>query len=540
MSPEPEAQQLDDRSRDGAAPEATRAREAKRVGRDAGAFMVGDLTDRALGFGFLIVATKLYGLETYGAYVAALSLFQIVRALVSFGLGKSLVRDVAAALAVEDAGRLRGSIQLGFLLSLPLAIVCGGLLMFGAGQFVALVVPDKPEVVEPIRVFGLLTPLFAFNFVLLQSLYGLGRIRDMVVANNFVEPTTRLAALAALFATGMPGYYAIPGAYAVALAASTAYVLAVAVRRVWPMIRSVPAVMRVKETLAFTIPLALNDLATRSFKGFNVGLLAVFRTTSEVGIFDIAFKLAAAAYFFSGSLIGAFRPRIAALLARGENDLLSSETRVYTRWILTFALLPFGLMIAFPADVLGILEPQFVPAAPTLRILCIAMLVGQAAGPLMSLLVMSGRSRQSVYCLVLAGSCYAAIALQTVPRLGTVGAALSGLVTISLFVPIVSFYVQRQLAIRIYGRRLAKPVAAALVAVAVAYAVSLALPIVAPEEGRHLVRVVRGIVICGVYAGIYVGILVKLGIEPEERAVLAGAGGKFGRVARRLARFVRR
>ena len=49
----------------------------------------------------------------------------------------------------------------------------------------------------------------------------------------------------------------------------------------------------------------------------------------------------------------------------------------------------------------------------------------------------------------------------------------------------------------------------------------------------------RGIVICGVYAGIYVGLLVKLGIEPEERAVLAGAGGKFGRVAKRLARFVR-
>jgi O-antigen/teichoic acid export membrane protein len=514
-------------------------REAKRVGRDAGILMVGDLFDRGLGFGFLILATKLYGLETYGAYVAALSLFQIVRAIVSVGLGKSLVRDVAAALAVDDAGRLRGSIQLGFLLSLPLAIVCGTALMFGAQAIVAAVLPDKTAIVEPIRVFGLLTPLFAFNFVLLQTLYGLGRIRDMVAANNFVEPVTRLGALGALFAMGMPGTYAIPGAYAVALAVSSVYALAVAVRKVWPTIAGVKAVMRVRETLAFTVPIALNDLATRSFKGFNVGLLTVFRSTRDVGIFDVAFKLAAVAYFFSGSLIGAFRPRIAALLARGENDVLAAETRVYTRWILTFALLPFGLMIAFPADILGILEPQFVPAAPTLRILCIAMLVGQAAGPLMSLLVMSGRSRQSVYCLVLAGSLYAVLALQTVPRLGTVGAALSGLVTIALFVPTVSFYVQRQLKIRIYGWRLAKPIAAALVAAAVAFAVSLALPAVEPEVERHLLRIARGTAICGVYAATYVGILLKLGIEPEERAVLAGAGGKFGRITKKLARFVR-
>ena len=79
------------------APGARRAKSAVRVGRDTGVLMAGDLFDRALGFMFLIVATKIYGLEIYGAYLIALGVFQIVRAIVSFGLGRSLVRDAAAA-----------------------------------------------------------------------------------------------------------------------------------------------------------------------------------------------------------------------------------------------------------------------------------------------------------------------------------------------------------------------------------------------------------------------------------------------------------
>lgn len=517
-----------------------KARAAARVGLDTGVLMAGDLFDRGLGFAFLIVATKIYGLEIYGAYLIALGVFQIVRAIVSFGLGRSLVRDAAAAVAIEDTARLKGAIKLGFVMSLSLAIVCGSVLLLGTGEFVSRFLPTQTSIIEPIRVFGLLTPIFSFNFVLLQALYGMGRIRDMVFANNIVEPLSRLIALLALFGAGVSGYYAIPAAYAIALIISSMYALSVFVRQVWPKIAGVKAQMRVRETLAFVIPLTLNDLATKSFRAFNIGVFAVYRTTIDVSIFNVALKLTGVAYFFSGSLMGAFRPRIAALIAKGELDVLSAETRVYTRWILTFALIPYGIMITFPADVLGVLGSQFVPAAPTLRILCIALLIGQAAGPLMSLLVMSGRARQSVYCLLVAASCYTLLALQAVPAYGTVGAALSGLVTILLFVPIVSTYVQRTLKIRLYGRRMLKPLVAMAAALAVGYGVSIALPEVSPDDGRHLLHVVRTLFVVMVVVGGYTALLVKLGIEPEERAVLEQAAGPLMKIRRKVRKLLAR
>jgi O-antigen/teichoic acid export membrane protein len=523
----------------GPAPGEAGARAATRIGRDAGVLMAGDLVDRGLGFVFLVTATKLFGLELYGAYLVALGLFQVVRTIVSFGLGRSLVRDTAAAVAVEDAGRLKGAIQLAFLISLPLSVVCGAVLAFGSAEVVATFLPTQPKVAEPMKVFGALTPLFSFNFVLLQSLYGMGRIRDMVVANNVVEPTTRLVAVVSLFGAGVSGYYAIPGAYAIALVVSSAFAFAVFLKNVWPSIAGVPAAMRVKETLAFATPLALNDLATRSLRAFNIGVFAVYRTAAEVSIFNVALKLTGVAFFFSGSLMGAFRPRIAALLARDETETLSAETRVYTRWILTFALLPYGLMIAFPSDVLGVLGPQFLPAATTLRILCVALLIGQGAGPIMTLLVMSGRSRQSVYFLASAATIYTALALQVVPRYGTVGGAMCGLATILVIAPVVTTYVQRRLRIRLYGRRMLKPIFAIAVALAAGFAVSLLLPGVDPDQARHVVRIGRAAAIAVVVVVVYLAMLVRLGIEPEERAVLAHAVGPLSKIRRKLAKLVR-
>lgn len=516
-----------------------RVNAATRVGKDTGLLMLGDLFDRGLGFLFLVSATKAYGLEVYGAYLLALSAFQVVRTVVSFGLGRSLVRDAAAANAVEDVGRLKGAMALGFMLSLPLAIVFGSALVFGAGGVVSYWLPDKSKVVEPLRVFGMLTPLFSINFVLLQSLYGLGKIRDMVVANNVVEPATRLVALGALFLAGVSGAYAIPGAYACALVVSSLFAIFVFARDVWPSLRGVKATFRVKETLAFIIPITLNDLATRSFKAFNVTVVGVFRTATEVSILNVALKMTGVAFLFSGALMGAFRPRIAALLAQGRNDLLSAETRVYTRWILSFAILPYGLMIAFPADMLGLLGPQFVAAATTLRILCVGLLIGQSAGPLMALLVMSGRSKQSVYFLASAATLYTILALNLVPRYGSTGAAVSGLTTILLFAPVITTYVQRTLKIRLYGRRMLKPLFAAAVAFGTGALVALALPSVATEQAGHLERIARTVPIVLVVAAVYAGTLWKLGIEAEERAVLAPVFAPLAKIRRKLGKLIK-
>jgi O-antigen/teichoic acid export membrane protein len=489
--------------------------------------MAGDLVDRALGFVFLLTATKMYGLEQYGYYLLALAVFQLVRVVVSFGLGRSLVRDAAAGAAVDDLARVKGAIQLGLTISLSLALVIGAGLMFGAGPLVTVLFPKQPEVVAPLRVFGLLTPLFAVNFILLQAFYGLERIRLMVVANNFVEPVTRLVALLALYAAGVSGFVAMPYAYLVALVVSSLFAVVAFRRQVWPLLAGVEPALRVRETVAFAVPVTLNDLATRGFRSFNTYVFALFRSSAEISLFNIAFRLTAVVFFFSGSLTAAFRPRIARLLAQGNRDELARETRLYNRWILTFALLPYGLLIFFPEPILRVVGPQFTPAARAISIFCCGLLIGQAAGPLAALLTMSGRSKPAFYFVGLAASSYTILSLYAIPAYGMEGAAAAAALTITAFVPVVSAYVQRALGIRIYGPRVWKPLAAGAAALAAAYGVSLAVP---------AVRFLDAALICGAAAGVYTSLLVAFGVEQEERALLADLLKPLAKLKRRLSR----
>ena len=145
--------------------------------------MVGDVLDRVLGLAFLLAATSLYGVAAYGTYVVGLTVFQLVRTVVGFGLGRSLLKDAAAGTAIGDLERVKGAIAFGFAVSITVGLVAAAILVFGAGSIVATAFPGQQHLASTLRVFGVLTPLYAVNFVLLQSFYGVGRVRDMVVAN---------------------------------------------------------------------------------------------------------------------------------------------------------------------------------------------------------------------------------------------------------------------------------------------------------------------------------------------------------------------
>jgi O-antigen/teichoic acid export membrane protein len=502
----------------------------KAVVRDAGLLMVGDVFDRGLGFAFLLAATKLYGLEIYGTYQLALAAFQVVRTVVSFGLGRSIVRDTAAAAASDDMGRVKGAIAVGLGISCTLAVALGAALVFLAPDVIARFYPTHPEVIAPLRVFGYLTPLFAINFIFLQAFYGLDRIRTMVVANNVVEPITRLATLVGLFAAGVLGLRALPWSYLVALVVSSVFAITVFAREFWPRLAGAHAVYRLRETLAFTIPVTLNDLASRSFRSFIVFLLAPFLTSAELGIFGVALKLTGVVFFFSGSLTAAFRPRISRLIAQQRMHALELETRAYNRWILTFALLPYGLLILFPEPILGVLGSQYLPVAGPLRVFCVGLLVAQASGPLMALLLMSGRSRAPLVFLVIAGTLFAGLALWVTPKHGVMGASIAAAATMFTFVPILSAYTQLALGIRIYGRATWKPIAAGIVAFAVGYAVSL----VTPE-----VRFLDAFLIGGSTTLVYVVALVRLGAEPDERALLVELLGPLAKVGKKVKKLLR-
>ncbi|HQR40440.1 MAG TPA: polysaccharide biosynthesis C-terminal domain-containing protein [Blastocatellia bacterium] len=188
------------------------------------------------------------------------------------------------------------------------------------------------------------------------------------------------------------------------------------------------------------------------------------------------------------------------------------------------AILPLGLLILIPAPILGVMSDAFAGAATAVRILSCGLLVAQAAGPLVALLLMSGRSRQVLGIIVGGASLYTLASLYAIPTYGIDGAAAAATGTVLLVVPVLSVHVQRTLGVRIYAWALWKPVAAA----GIAYSAALLLSVACGTVGLGSV-----VLVGSVATMVYVGALVAFGAEHDDRAVLSMMRKAAQRLCRR-------
>jgi O-antigen/teichoic acid export membrane protein len=117
-------------------------------------------------------------------------------------------------------------------------------------------------------------------------------------------------------------------------------------------------------------------------------------------------------------------PKISEYLALGEEGRAQTIYRTTTAW-LTLVSWPIYLMaLLFAPLLLGIFGPGYQRGAAAAAILCAAMLVATACGPVDSMLLMGGRSGLSLMNTGLALATNVGLDLLLVPSMGVTGAAL--------------------------------------------------------------------------------------------------------------------
>src|SRR5690606_15198992 len=119
------------------------------------------------------------------------------------------------------------------------------------------------------------------------------------------------------------------------------------------------------------------------------------------------------------------QPQLSELLARDDLDGAGRAFQTATAWIMALAW-PAYLTFAVIAPVaIGVFGDGHGEGATTVALLSLTMLVATAAGPVDSLLLMSGRSGASLANNVAALVLNVVLNLALIPSLGITGAALA-------------------------------------------------------------------------------------------------------------------
>ena len=417
--------------------ETQKDRREMRRGSSAAGFL--RLVGFALSYGVYMLIARLYGSEGLGILSVALGLASLLLIPVLLGMPTGLLRWFSEENSQTRRRQIWRKVRLLILATSSVA----GLLLVLLAPWLAHVVYEDPRLEFAISAFGFTLPFSAFWPLQIAGLAGLKRPGLSQLLENVILGLAGLIALGLLwFFIG--SWLQVPVLAHLASVITCVLVGGVLMRSSLRPCDSEQPAPPIADMLRITFPIMLSIGMLTIMAWSDTVILGAFTEVKTVGIYRLAFKIAA---FTSIGLLAVNKiaaPQISHRYSQGDHVALRNVVRhaVNIVFAVTLPLLLLCLMV--PDFLLGIFEEEFEAGTAELRILALGFFVNAACGPVALLLNMTGRETQlrDVVCIVLGLNL--ALNFVLIPPFGSVGAAIATAASTSAWNLLAAWRVRRE------------------------------------------------------------------------------------------------
>lgn len=387
------------------------------------------------GFALAVVVANLVAVSQAGTFFTVITLFVLAEATCVLGSDTGMGRF---ALRLERHGRpgdRRLLLRTAFVPPMVLAILVGLGLLISAPVVVRSLGVDEAATTA-VRLLGVGLPVAVLCQLSLASTRAYGLIRPTALTDNLLrtggQPVTVTGAaylgagMTALVAAWLVPYLAA-AALAVVLLRSALAQRPEADRGAGPAREQGLG----REFWVFTAPRAVARISQIGLQRADVLIVAALRSPSEAAIYTVATRFVPLGQLGTQALQQVLQPRFTALLAVDDHETVRDVYRVATGWNTLLAWPLYLVALMAPLTYLGLFGSIYVEqGGGVVVILALAMLVGVAAGPADTLLLMAGRSTWSLGNSVLALALDVGLCLWLVPDHGIIGAGVAWAVAV--------------------------------------------------------------------------------------------------------------
>jgi O-antigen/teichoic acid export membrane protein len=443
-----------------------------------GAFnLVGSIIYGAANFVLLAVLTRQLGAKAAGPVIVAIAVFTIMSRFAELGGSTGLVRMLSRDRALGRTERIRPTLIAAVVPVLTLGVFFAVVLWLSAPALAQLFSggDDTDEIVRMLRIIAPILPLSASYSVLVIGSRGF----DTMAVQVWIEKIGRsLIAPVAVFAVIQAG----GGAVGAITAWAVTYVLAGAVTVV-AMLRVLhrehtehpipadapPAPLHsvARSFWIFTLPRAFGQAFNVAVLWFDTLLVAALIGAKEGGIYAAGSRYLLIGTFVVEAIMQAVGPRVSGLLTLGKKAEAREVVHQTTTWQVAIVWPTYLVVGIFATVLLRVFGPEFVAAETALVFLSLGMLVSCLGGPCDSVILMSGRSRQSLVNSAAALAVNVVGNLVLVPEYGISAAGFVWAVTLVVAAGLPAIQTARHLQISPWSMPMVRTMALALVTVGV-------------------------------------------------------------------------
>ncbi|MGZ4675383.1 MAG: lipopolysaccharide biosynthesis protein [Acidimicrobiia bacterium] len=375
------------------------------VARGGALNLVGSIVYGAANFALLAVITNALGAHAAGPVIVAIAVFTVMSRFAELGASTGLVRMISRDRALDRPERIAPTILAAVVPVTALGVVFT-LAVYAAAPALAELFSHGAQTADSthlLRILAPFRPISAVYTVLVQGSRGFGTMAVLVWIDKIGRACLLpIAALVVLEADG--------GASGVITvwAATTAGAALVTIAAVVVLVRrgnggaSRPAVRLSHREItrsfwSFSLPRAAGQTFDVAVLWLDTLLVAALIGPTAAGIYAAGTRYLLIGTFTAEAIQQAVAPKVSALIALGRADDARAVIAQATSWQAAITWPVYLTVIAFSGVLLGVFGPEYVHAQWALILLSVGLMVAVVGGPSDAVILMSGRSRQSLF-----------------------------------------------------------------------------------------------------------------------------------------------
>ncbi|MFH1505718.1 MAG: flippase [archaeon] len=327
----------------------------KTVVKGAGIIFLGVLLAYVANFFYKLVLSRYLGPSQYGVISLAEMFMYVGMMIAVFGMHEGLVHFVAFFRGKKQLAEVKGTLFAALKITIPIGVaIC--VLIILSSNYIANTLFHTPELQPILIIFAIIIPIHVILRVLGSFFLALKKPGYTELAKTVFKNISNLVlVIGVVLAGGTLLHISIVYLVSVIIASLTA--LWIYKYKVSPKMfkKKTNPTYNYKEFLSFSLPLFFTGIFFQIMGWADTFFLGVFKTSTDVGIYNVAFSLAAGMGMFLASFGGIFYPLCSEMLAKKKGFLIGASFEIVIRWIFMITLPLFLLILFFPRDILKVL-----------------------------------------------------------------------------------------------------------------------------------------------------------------------------------------
>src|SRR3989344_5772248 len=326
---------------------------SKKIAKGAAIVFVGMLFSKVISYLYVALLARL-GSSEYGLLSLAMAIISFASIFALFGLGIGIIRYVSYYKGKRDNRKIKGIIFSSLRISLPISLILMALL-FIFSEEISILIFHNIALIPIIKLLSLTLPFISLSEIFFSVIIGFQKIEYKILIKEILENAIKLILTFIVIYLGY-NLFGVVIVYVLSIIITTLLSFYFLQKKVFPFFKTkIVPLLLTKELFIFSFPFILGGVLTLVIKWSDILMIGFFRTTSEVGVYNVALPTANLLVIIPTSLMALFMPIITELYSKNKFKEIKKISYINSKWIFFLNFPIFLLILLFSKEILNIM-----------------------------------------------------------------------------------------------------------------------------------------------------------------------------------------